>query len=219
VSIRSLERLVGDHALAQGWSLPRIAPRLNKRIVVVGAGPCGLSAAYHLARSGHDVVLREAHTAAGGLLRRGITEARLPKVVLDAEIRRILALGVLLETRRPVRRVKDAFADADGVIWAAGASVCMALAENKTIWKQPVHSNSEGVRTATVSVGHGMRAADALAAHLAGTAGPVCAEAHPSREPGPAHPGTLPDSAFEDAGGAIAPEASRCLSCRARGSR
>jgi len=238
VSIRDLERQVGDRALTEGWALPDPRPSVGRRVVIVGSGPCGLSAAYHLARSGHEVVLREAHSSAGGLLRRGISEARLPKAVLDAEIARILALGVQLETRRPVRRVQDAFSDADGVVWAAGASMCMALVESKTIWKQPVHASaglpSGGVRrrrTATVSVGHGMRAAEALAAHLAGE--PHTASTLPSTSTFPST-STLPSTstfptaavrsspddsaALGDIAG-IALEASRCLSCRARGTR
>ena len=63
-------------------------------MLIVGAGPSGLSAAYHLARRGHQVTIREAGPMAGGMMRFGIPAYRLPRDVLDAEVKRILDLGV-----------------------------------------------------------------------------------------------------------------------------
>ena len=68
--------------------------RSGKRVLVVGAGPSGLSAAYHLTRLGHEVTIHEAGPMAGGMMRFGIPKYRLPRDVLDAEAQRILDMGV-----------------------------------------------------------------------------------------------------------------------------
>lgn len=107
VGIHSVERFLGDLAIDQGWPLPPGAPRSGLRVLVVGAGPSGLSAAYHLHRLGHDVVVREAGPAAGGMMRFGIPAYRLPRVVLDAEVARIADLGVAFEFGRRVDNLED----------------------------------------------------------------------------------------------------------------
>ena len=94
VGINSVERFLGDEAIRQGWAIAPPAARTGERVLVVGAGPSGLSAAYHLALLGHDVVLHDAGAEAGGMMRYGIPAYRLPREVLDAEIARIVALGV-----------------------------------------------------------------------------------------------------------------------------
>ena len=94
VGINSVERFLGDEALRRGWKFARPAERSGKRVLVVGAGPSGLSAAYHLARLGHEVVIHEAGPVAGGMMRFGIPKYRLPRDVLEAEIGRILELGI-----------------------------------------------------------------------------------------------------------------------------
>jgi 2-oxoacid:acceptor oxidoreductase delta subunit (pyruvate/2-ketoisovalerate family) len=97
VGINSVERFLGDEAIRQGWSVTALRPSTGRRVLVVGAGPAGLSAAYHLARAGHAVTIKESSAAPGGMLRYGIPRYRLPREVLDAEIARILDLGVELE--------------------------------------------------------------------------------------------------------------------------
>ncbi len=91
VNIRSLERWIADHATLPPERRKAERPR---RVAVVGGGPAGLSAAYHLAVRGHEVSLFEAAPALGGVLRNGIPVFRLPRDVLQADIDRILALGV-----------------------------------------------------------------------------------------------------------------------------
>lgn len=93
VNIHAVERFLGDEAVRLGWTIDT-APDSGKRVLIVGAGPSGLSAAYHLRRLGHGVVMYEAGPQAGGMMRYGIPKYRLPRDVLDAEIGRILALGV-----------------------------------------------------------------------------------------------------------------------------
>ena len=123
VSIHGVERHLGDLAIERGWALDPPPERTGRRVLVVGSGPSGLSAAYHLARLGHDVVVRDHGAEAGGMMRYGIPAYRLPREVLDAEIDRIRALGVRFEQGH---RVEDLDAERraggfDAVFVAVGA--------------------------------------------------------------------------------------------------
>ena len=102
VGINSVERFFGDNALAKGWDLPKPQEETGKRVLVVGAGPAGLSAAYHLRQAGHTVHVVEGAQAGGGMMRYGIPKYRLPREVLDAEIERIVRTGVTIEYGREV---------------------------------------------------------------------------------------------------------------------
>jgi NADPH-dependent glutamate synthase beta subunit-like oxidoreductase len=102
VSIHAVERFLGDVALERGWAFDPPPPPTGRRVLVVGAGPSGLSAAYHLARLGHAVVIYDAEDEPGGMMRYGIPAYRLPRDVLAAEIERIAALGVDIVTGHPV---------------------------------------------------------------------------------------------------------------------
>lgn len=93
ISIHAVERYLGDMATKQGWTPDKPAASTGKRILVVGGGPSGLSAAYHLTRMGHDVEVREASPLTGGILHFGIPAYRLPRDILMAEIRRIKSIG------------------------------------------------------------------------------------------------------------------------------
>ncbi len=125
VGINAVERFLGDEAIRQGWTVAVDVPSSGKRVLVVGAGPSGLSAAYHLARLGHDVTVRDAGPHPGGMMRYGIPSYRLPRDVLDAEIERILALGVTLESDAPVDDVSAALAEGrfDAGFLAVGAQL------------------------------------------------------------------------------------------------
>ena len=103
VSIHAVERFLGDLALTQGWSFDRPATKTGKRVLVIGGGPSGLSAAYHLARRGHEVEIRDGGAEIGGMMRYGIPAYRLPRDVLDAEIARIADLGRADDVRAPGR--------------------------------------------------------------------------------------------------------------------
>ena len=98
VAINALERFVGDFGIARGLRLTRSSEDKHQdRIAVVGSGPAGLSCAYQLCRRGYPVIVYEAFSEPGGMLRYGIPRYRLPGKVLDAEIQRILDLGVELK--------------------------------------------------------------------------------------------------------------------------
>ena len=99
VGINSVERFIGDWALEHGLKPERIEGEGDKdqKIAVIGAGPSGLSCAYQLARRGYPVTVFEGLPHAGGMLRYGIPEYRLPRDILDAEIGNILTLGVDLK--------------------------------------------------------------------------------------------------------------------------
>src|ERR1017187_1869423 len=97
VGIHGVERFLGDEAIRQGWRLTADAEPTGRRVLVVGAGPSGPLAAHPLTTSGHEVTIRDAGPMAGGMLRFGIPSYRLPRAVLDAEIQRILHLGVTLQ--------------------------------------------------------------------------------------------------------------------------
>ena len=123
VSVHAVERFVGDMAIQQGWMVTPDRPPTGKRVLIVGAGPSGLSAAWHLARLGHSVVIHDAGPFAGGMLGFGIPKYRLPREVLNAEIARIGAMGVDIVLNH---RVEDLLAEKtagafDAVFVAVGA--------------------------------------------------------------------------------------------------
>jgi len=94
ISIHGVERYLGDMALDEGWAFPQPEVKTGFRVLIIGAGPAGLSCAYHLARQGHTVEIRDGGDLPGGMMRYGIPEYRLPRDVLDGEIQRLRDLGV-----------------------------------------------------------------------------------------------------------------------------
>jgi len=94
ISIHGVERYLGDLALAENWQFDPPQRRSDFRVLIIGCGPAGLSAAYHLARLGHTVEVRDGAEEPGGMMRYGIPEYRLPREVLDAEVDRLRHLGV-----------------------------------------------------------------------------------------------------------------------------
>ncbi len=125
VGINAVERFLGDAAIEHGWSLPAPGPDSGRRVLVVGAGPAGLSAAYHLRRFGHAVRLVDGAPKLGGMLRYGIPAYRLPRAVLDAEIARIVDLGVDVEVAHTVTDIEAERRDGafDAVFLAVGAQI------------------------------------------------------------------------------------------------
>jgi hypothetical protein len=104
VGINSVERFPGRRGAQARLALRRQPPRRKrgKHVLVVGAGPSGMSAAYHLRRLGHAVTVAGAGPLMGGMMRFGIPKYRLPREVLDAEMQRIVAMGVTLQLNTKV---------------------------------------------------------------------------------------------------------------------
>ncbi len=125
VSIHAVERFLGDLALKEGWQFEKPTENTGKKILVVGAGPSGLSAAYQLVRMGHDVEIREAGPFAGGMIHFGIPAYRMPRDELQAEIDRIENMGAVITLDH---RVDDVLAEKaeggfDAVFVAVGAHI------------------------------------------------------------------------------------------------
>ncbi len=123
VSIHAIERFLGDKAAAEGWQPPPCAEPSGKRVLIIGAGPSGLSAGYHLARLGHHVEIHEAGPLPGGMLHFGIPAYRLPRDVLMSEIAFIEKMGVGITLNH---KVEDVLAEKtsggfDAVFVAIGA--------------------------------------------------------------------------------------------------
>src|SRR5512137_2146789 len=94
VGINSVEHFLGEYAIANKLAFPAPPEPTGRKVAVIGGGPAGLSCAFHLARKGHEVAIFDEHEHLGGMMRYGIPGFRTPREVLDAEIQRIVDLGV-----------------------------------------------------------------------------------------------------------------------------
>ncbi len=121
VSIHAVERFLGDLAARNHWSFGMTKEPSGKRVLVIGAGPSGLSAAFHLARRGHQVEIRDAGAEPGGMMRYGIPAYRLPRDVLASEIGRITELGVTITMNHRVTDLEAERQGFDAVFVAVGA--------------------------------------------------------------------------------------------------
>jgi 2-oxoacid:acceptor oxidoreductase delta subunit (pyruvate/2-ketoisovalerate family) len=125
VGINSVERFLGDEALRRGWRFEAPARESGRHVLVVGAGPSGMSAAYHLRRCGHRVTVQEAGPMPGGMMRFGIPKYRLPRDVLDGEMQRIVGMGVSVQLNTKVGNIADAMRMGafDAAFLAVGAHI------------------------------------------------------------------------------------------------
>lgn len=130
VGINSVEHFLGEYAIVNKLGFPKPTEVSGKKVAVIGGGPAGLSAAYQLARKGHEVTVFDERAELGGMMRYGIPGFRTPRDVLDAEIQRILDLGVT--TRMNCRIGTDITmaqirAEFDAVFLGLGAQAGRAL--------------------------------------------------------------------------------------------
>ena len=120
LSLRTLHRFVADHEMKKGRvKAPPVEKTRESKVAIIGSGPAGLSCAYELVRKGYPVTVFESAPKAGGMLRYGIPEYRLPKEVLDEEIGYIEELGVRIKTGHPVKSLKEVFAEGYKAIFLA----------------------------------------------------------------------------------------------------
>jgi formate dehydrogenase (NADP+) beta subunit len=126
IAIHNVERYLGDTAIEQGWTYPvRVPPTDAAAVAIVGAGPAGLSAAYHLLRCGYRPTIFEAQPEAGGLLRSALPPYRLPRAVLEVELERLLSAQIEFRPGTRLGRdvsIDDLRADYRAVFLASGAS-------------------------------------------------------------------------------------------------
>ncbi len=125
VGINSVERFLGDEALKKGWAFVAPAKETGKHVLVVGAGPSGMSAAYHLRCLGHQVTVAEAGPMVGGMMRFGIPKYRLPREVMDAEMKRITDIGVTVKLNTKVDDIMVSMKEGrfDAAFLAVGAHI------------------------------------------------------------------------------------------------
>ncbi len=127
VNINLIERSIGDMAISKGWSFKHSGTCYNKKILVIGAGPSGLAAAYFLRQFGYNVDIFESHKYLGGMMRYGVPKYRLPRHILDAEIKRIQDFGVNIVCNKKVNNLKDELSRYDAVYLAIGASIASSV--------------------------------------------------------------------------------------------
>jgi formate dehydrogenase beta subunit len=143
ISIRSLKHYAAEHDDQKLWEKTpgRKAPT-DKKVAIIGSGPAGLTAAYYLAKQGHSVAVFESLPQTGGMLRYGIPEYRLPRDVIDDEIRDIVNLGIEIRTNAPIESVDTLLNDGyDAILVAVGA--------NKGLKLSIPGANGEGVLIGT----------------------------------------------------------------------
>ena len=99
VGINSVEHFLGEYAIANKLAYAAPPAKTGKKVAVIGGGPAGLSCAYQLVKKGHEVAIFDEHEYLGGMMRYGIPGFRTPREVLDAEIQRIVDLGVTVHTK------------------------------------------------------------------------------------------------------------------------
>jgi len=132
VGINGIERFLGDLAVTNRWSVS-VAEPTGHRVMVVGAGCAGLSAAYHLKRMGHEVTVFEKSPKAGGMMRYAIPKYRLPREKLNAEIERLLDMGVKIECGVEIDDYQQAKQEGgfDAVFLSIGAQIANELPMNE----------------------------------------------------------------------------------------
>ena len=125
VGINSVERFLGDEAIKQKWQFAQPEQESGKHVLIVGSGPSGMSAAYHLRRLGHQVTVIEAGPLVGGMMRYGIPKYRLPREILDAEMQRVVQMGVRVILDTKVENILETMKEGkyDAVFLAVGAHI------------------------------------------------------------------------------------------------
>jgi formate dehydrogenase beta subunit len=128
ISIRFMKRFVADRDKGDWKKLSKKLPSTGKKVAIVGSGPAGLTAGYYLAKAGHDVTVFEQFSKAGGMMRVGIPDYRLPPDILDGEIEVIKSAGVDIKLNARIESVDSLFEQGfDAVFLGPGAHRGMTL--------------------------------------------------------------------------------------------
>jgi NADPH-dependent glutamate synthase beta subunit-like oxidoreductase/Pyruvate/2-oxoacid:ferredoxin oxidoreductase delta subunit/ferredoxin len=124
LAIRDLKRFAVEHDTKESWKEKAYhLPATGKKVAVVGAGPCGMTAAYYLGKKGHDVTVFERNPVAGGMLAVGIPSYRMPRADLQKEIDTIVSeAGITMKYNSDIKNVTDLKKDYDAVLVSVGAS-------------------------------------------------------------------------------------------------
>lgn len=109
IAIRALKRFVAEKDSRRWRGKIKFAPSTGKRVAIVGSGPAGLTCAWYLKKLGHAVVIFEASSETGGMMRSGIPKYRLPRKILDKEIEEIENIGVEIKTNRKIESIEELF--------------------------------------------------------------------------------------------------------------
>jgi len=130
VGINSVEHFLGEYAITNNLKYNKTAQSTGKKVAILGGGPAGLSCAYQLALKGHEVTVFDEHEHLGGMMRYGIPGFRTPRNILDAEIQRIMDLGVKAKLKTRVGTditLEQIRKDFDAVFLGMGAQAGRAL--------------------------------------------------------------------------------------------
>lgn len=131
VSIGDLEAYIGDLAIKYGYTIPKFSKeKRNKKVAIIGGGPAGLNAASYLARYGYNVTILEKYNKLGGILRHGIPEFRLEKEILDAQIEKILDLGINVKYEQELGKdylLEDLEEEYDAIFLSFGANISLKM--------------------------------------------------------------------------------------------
>ncbi|CAA7600256.1 Dihydroprymidine dehydrogenase domain II, 4Fe-4S cluster [Acididesulfobacillus acetoxydans] len=173
VAINAVKRFLADYEAKNGSAQPASAPASGRKVAIVGAGPAGLAAGYYLSRAGHEVVILEGKAEAGGLLRYGIPEYRLPKEILRREIDQIARSGVNIRTNQWLGRdftLEKLRREYDAVFLALGTSKEQTLGIpgedlqgvlSSLKFLESANTRAESVRGRVLVIGGGNAAVDA----------------------------------------------------------
>lgn len=156
VSIRNIKRYAAEHADNSIWKKnSKMLPKTGKKVCVIGGGPAGMTAAFYLAKQGHDVTLKEAYPALGGQMHYGIPSYRLPREVVEKEAGYLSDVGVRIETNCRVEQPVELKKEFDAVLLAIGTHQGVRLPMEGNDLPQ-VLVNTDFLRDASVGKETGM---------------------------------------------------------------
>jgi len=208
VGIHAVERFLGDEATRQGWTIEPGAPT-GRKVMVLGAGPGGLSAAYQLRRMGHDVTIYDAAEKPGGMLRYGIPKYRLPREKLNADIDRIREMGVTFTMNTRIDDIETQIKEGgfDACFLAVGAhnartidipgDASVPVLDGVHVLRQVENDAPTGMKGNVVVYGGGNTAMDVARSAVRLGARSVTAVVRGPRERMAAHPFEVEESVLE----------------------